>query len=57
MTLLIVITWFGGQVNGPTISMQEISNMDRCTAAAQAIRDEAKVWLAADKFRAFCVLR
>lgn len=53
--VLIVMTWMGGYVSGPTISMQEISSMDRCNAAAQAVRDEAKAWRAADSFRAFCV--
>lgn len=53
--VLIVMTWMGGYVSGQTIAMQEISSMERCAAAAQTIRDEAKAWRAADGFRAFCV--
>jgi hypothetical protein len=58
IAVLFVMTWMGGYVSGPIISVTEFTSVDRCEKAADVMRAQARAWEISDsKIRAFCVLK
>ena len=53
--VLIVVSWFGGAVNGAAVSTQEFANVERCEAARLALVTDAKARALEDQLRPICL--
>jgi hypothetical protein len=53
--VLIVVSWFGGAVQGATISTQEFSSAERCEAARLALIEYAKARSIEETLRPVCM--